>query len=298
MSVRQVLREAARIYVELKLTELHAKASREAQAATDAEETASAESEMVEVLLEELEELKTASAALRFCQAERDRLESDLGRTSEDLERYLSLGKLPKTEKSLYQALKPGGLARVWSTYHFEQDKAGNSTHRLFVTPLGQSGQGKQAAATIADTNLREGAALPGRAEALFSEVSVELVQMGDDEAEYVRENGVLFLDLIQMRFDLLPLGSLQWDQSGRAGRGSLSFAKSVTKDLPEGNGSWSFSDKGLQTGKNALFTINLSFGDEEGEVTGRVRVTLIGKWLESIEVASRELYPSGICSP
>jgi len=205
-----------------------------------------------------------------------------------DLERYLALGEVPEDVPELWAEIETGGTFRVWSTLFFTDRTAYNhTTQRMFVTPQGQVGQGKNAGMVWSDTNVKEGGLLPGGIPAALTTVCVELIGMDNETAARARAEGALAFDLIQTRLDLTSLGAMLWGESGRVGWLSLARFKGKPKKATSPHGVWTIDKDGVHVPKNggALFSLLTGFGDGAGVLTGRMRVTFTGVWQEPVEI-------------
>ena len=190
------------------------------------------------------------------------------------------------------------GEQTIWSTLQLAAVAPASSTNRLFTTPIGQQGQGLTAAASIAETNLKEGGRVPsGVAYDVFG-VSCH-IQSGaagnvplDTQALIgdlinVQNNGVLSWDFTQTVVDIAPV-LLCGAGGGAFGAVSQNAAGANSGHMNNGNGAiWMYRKHPVALPGNSTFSIVLRFGSQApalSQIT-KIKVTLLGYYKNVIEI-------------
>jgi hypothetical protein len=201
------------------------------------------------------------------------------------------------------------GEQSIWSTQYFAGTSAlASTTNRIFVTPLGQSGQGFTNALTIGETNLKEGGRVPsGVAYDVFG-IATQFGGMNQQndaggtlnnvlntaartgDIVNVQNNCALSWDFTQTQVDICPLIL--------AGAGGGVFGAIATADaatpvtagsLNNGNGSiWLYRKHPVALPGNSTFSIQLRFGSRAAAVSANgltVRCVLMGYYKNVIEI-------------
>jgi hypothetical protein len=161
----------------------------------------------------------------------------------------------------------------VYSTFYLQAGSVLSYTsNRLFSTPLGAIGQGKDLGLDRADTNLREGGQLP--ADVQVRALVCEIIGGTSEDIAQLRATGTLMWDLVQVSVDVAPLGVFTWDAAGRTGVLKLSDIENPSEEDAK---TTNLSDSGFILKKGMTFGMVLGFGrcDRTLWDTVRVRVSL-----------------------
>ena len=190
------------------------------------------------------------------------------------------------------------GEQTIWSTLELGAAAPNSSTNRLFTTPIGQQGQGLQVAASIAETNLKEGGRVPsGVAYDVFgvaSEISSTPARnVPFDTAALigdllnVQSNGVLSWDFTQTVVDIAPI-ILCGSGGGAFGAVSQNAAGANTGHMNNGNGAiWMYRKHPVALPGNSTFSVVVRFGSQAPALSAvtQIRVTLLGYYKNVIEI-------------
>ena len=198
------------------------------------------------------------------------------------------------------------GEQTIWSTQLYRGGAAvANTTNRIFTTPQGQTGQGFNAALTIAETNLKEGGRVPaGIAYDVFGiATEVALLSDADDtdasfnqpidtaadigELINVIHNVVLQWDFTQTQIDICPV---LLAGAGGGAFGAVSTGNAVdTGHMNNGNGNiWMYQKHPVALPGQTTFAIQLRTGSRAAAVTTNsvaLRVVLLGYYKNVIEI-------------
>ncbi len=199
------------------------------------------------------------------------------------------------------------GEQTIWSTQLYQgTNPIANTTNRIFTTPQGQTGQGFNAALTIAETNLKEGGRVPaGIAYDVFGiATEVALLSDADDtnatfnqpidtaadigDLLNVIHNVVLQWDFTQTQIDICPV-LLAGAGGGAFGAVSQNAAGANTGHMNNGNGNiWMYQKHPVALPGQTTFAIQLRAGSRAAQPAVNaigVRVVLLGYYKNVIEI-------------
>jgi hypothetical protein len=146
------------------------------------------------------------------------------------------------------------------------------TVHRLFITPLGMTGQGYTTRPlSKAETNMKEGGRVPGGIGCCVKLIMVELFGAPDD-VEAVRKNVVLHWDFVQTRVEVAPLSMIiePGQTRGVIGIGDQDKAAGTSRLIRV------FGDEGVVLPKDTTFCMTADFGSEEHELQDDVEIRVI----------------------
>jgi len=195
------------------------------------------------------------------------------------------------------------GEQALWSTQQYADAAALASTEqRLFVTPRGQTGQGFGVGLSLAETNLREGARIPGGYAYDVHGIAVQPYYSDQfpivgGELRNIQNNLVLVWDFLQTRIEIAPVsligggggifGSTADTGAAEGGTGGSRIA------LNSGAGQlWVYRLHPVALPANATYALLYSWGVAATVVDGggnnsnlNLRTVLIGRYQTAIEI-------------
>ena len=220
----------------------------------------------------------------------------------------LSLGTPPSVPMKQNKQLFRYGEQSIWSTWMSTTVAIADSNNRLFVTPLGQVGQGFIRQMSIGETNLKEGGRVPNgvaydvfgvSAHVMCASAAGDAVGMDWDQPintiaqvenlVNVLNNGVLVWDFTQTQVDIAPI-NLCGAGGGVFGTiAAVSNAQVNAGSMNNGPGSvWLYRKHPVALPGSTTFAIVLRFGNRAAAVDTTsigVKVTLIGYYKNIIEI-------------